>query len=134
MLDFDTAQDRLIQAAVRPTHSERVPLKAALGRVLATTVQANIDIPPADNSAMDGYAIRFADYSAGIGLPIQQRCYAGDIPEALEPGNTIRLFTGSLLPAGADTVVMKIVQRRTISCIFKHHRLKVNMYVTVART
>lgn len=107
MLDFDTAQDRLIQAAVRPTHSERVPLKAALGRVLATTVQANIDIPPADNSAMDGYAIRFADYSAGIGLPIQQRCYAGDIPEALEPGNTIRLFTGSLLPAGADTVVMQ---------------------------
>lgn len=107
MLDFDTAQDRLIQAAVRPNRSERVPLSAALGRVLATNVQAKLDIPPADNSAMDGYAIRFADYQAGVGLPVQQRCYAGDIPEALQAGKAIRLFTGSLMPAGADTVVMQ---------------------------
>ncbi len=107
MLDFDTAQDRLIQAAVRPTRSERIPLKAALGRVLANTVQATIDIPPADNSAMDGYAIRFSDYQPNQGLAIQQRCYAGDIPQALQPGQAIRLFTGSLMPAGADTVVMQ---------------------------
>lgn len=108
MLDFDTAQDRLLQAAVRPTRSESVPLNEALGRIVATTVQATIDIPPADNSAMDGYAIRFADYqTADGGLPIQQRCYAGDIPEALEAGKAIRLFTGSLMPAGADTVVMQ---------------------------
>lgn len=107
MLDFDTAQDRLIQAAVRPTRSERIPVRAALGRILADTIQATLDIPPADNSAMDGYAIRFEDYQAGQGLPIQQRCYAGDIPEALETGKAIRLFTGSLMPAGADTVVIQ---------------------------
>lgn len=107
MLDFDTAQDRLIQAAVRPTRTERIPVHAALGRILADTVQATIDIPPADNSAMDGYAIRFADYAEGVSLPIQQRCYAGDIPEPLEAGKAIRLFTGSLMPAGADTVVIQ---------------------------
>lgn len=107
MLDFDTAQDRLIQAAVRPTRSERIPVNSALGRVLAATVQATIDIPPADNSAMDGYAIRFADYQEGVALAIQQRCYAGDTPQALEPGKATRLFTGSLMPAGADTVVIQ---------------------------
>lgn len=107
MLDFDTAQDRLIQAAVRPTRSELVPIAQALGRVVATNVLANIAIPPADNSAMDGYAVRLTDTKAGQPLPIQQRCYAGDIPEALKPGHAIRLFTGSLMPAGADTVVMQ---------------------------
>lgn len=107
MLDFDTAQDRLIQAAVRPTRSERIPVAQALGRVVATNILATIAIPPADNSAMDGYAIRLADFESGKGLPIQQRCYAGDVPEALKTGHAIRLFTGSLMPAGADTVIMQ---------------------------
>lgn len=107
MLDFDTAQDRLIQAVVRPTSSERIPLSQALGRIVATNVQAEIAIPPADNSAMDGYAIRLADLSSTQGLPIQQRCYAGDLPEDLKAGHAIRLFTGSLMPVGADTVVMQ---------------------------
>lgn len=107
MLDFDTAQDRLIQAAVRPTCSERIPVAQALGRIVATNVHATIAIPPADNSAMDGYAIRFADVEAGTRLPIQQHCYAGDVPEDLKPGHAIRLFTGSLMPAGADTVVIQ---------------------------
>jgi molybdopterin molybdotransferase len=56
---------------------------------------------------MDGYAIRHADYAEGKRLPVQQRCFAGDIPEPLQPGQTIRLFTGSLIPEGADTVVMQ---------------------------
>lgn len=107
MLDFDTAQDRLIQAAVRPTHSERIPVVQALGRVLAENIQAAIAIPPANNSAMDGYAVRLADVQLGKGLPIQQRCYAGDLPEALQPRQAIRLFTGSLMPAGADTVIIQ---------------------------
>lgn len=107
MLDFDTAQDRLIQAAVRPTSSERISVAQAMGRVLATNIQASIAIPPADNSAMDGYAVRLADVEINKGLAIQQRCYAGDIPEALKPGQAIRLFTGSLMPAGADTVIIQ---------------------------
>lgn len=107
MLDFDTAQDRLIQAAVRPTRTERVPIADAVGRVVATNVLAAIDIPPADNSAMDGYAVRIADVTPEQALPIQQRCYAGDVPQALKSGHAIRLFTGSLMPAGADTVIIQ---------------------------
>lgn len=107
MLDFDTAQDRLIQAAVRPTRTERLPVSQALGRIVANNIIATIAIPPADNSAMDGYAVRLIDLEAGQGLAIQQRCYAGDIPQDLQPGKAIRLFTGSLMPAHADTVVIQ---------------------------
>ena len=107
MLDFDTAQLTLAQAGQPPTATELCPIHQAGGRVLAQTLFATLDLPPADNSAMDGYAIRFADYAPGRALPVQQRCYAGQMPEALQPGQAIRLFTGSLMPAGADTVVMQ---------------------------
>lgn len=107
MLDFDVAQSRLAAAATPPTLSERVPLHECSGRILAEPVIATLDLPSADNSAMDGYAIRHADFEPGRRFPIQQRCYAGDTPEDLQPGNTIRLFTGSVMPKGADTVVMQ---------------------------
>ncbi|MPS79599.1 MAG: molybdopterin molybdotransferase MoeA [Achromobacter sp.] len=107
MLDFDHAQTLLANAAGPLQRREDVGLTEAAGRVLATDLQATVDIPPADNSAMDGYALRVADWSAGARLPIQQRCYAGDVPEPLKPGHAIRLFTGSLIPEGADTVVMQ---------------------------
>jgi molybdopterin molybdotransferase len=107
MLDFDEAQQRLACAAAPLTGTESVDLEAAAGRILAGPVVATLDLPPADNSAMDGYAIRHADHRPGRRFPIQQRCFAGQNPEPLEPGNAIRLFTGSLLPRGADTVVMQ---------------------------
>lgn len=109
MLDFDVAQSRLAAAGNPPTISETCALHAASGRILANTLFATLDLPPADNSAMDGYAIRIADYEADPSkrLPIQQRCFAGDRPEALLPGKAIRLFTGSIMPEGADTVVMQ---------------------------
>lgn len=107
MLDFDHAQTLLANAAGPLQRREDIALTEAAGRVLATDLQATVDIPPADNSAMDGYALRVADWQAGARLPIQQRCYAGDVPEPLKPGHAIRLFTGSLIPDGADTVVMQ---------------------------
>src|SRR3546814_8859463 len=70
-------------------------------------MSATLDLPPADNSAMDGYAIRHADYRPDVVLPIQQRCYAGDMPQPQLPGQATRLFTGSLIPPGADTVVIQ---------------------------
>src|SRR3546814_7190373 len=70
-------------------------------------MSATLDLPPADNSAMDGYAIRHADFQPDVVLPIQQRCYAGDMPQPQLPGQATRLFTGSLIPPGADTVVMQ---------------------------
>lgn len=107
MLDFDVAQTRLAEAGKRPTGTGNCPLYQATGRVLSRPIIATLDLPPADNSAMDGYAIRYADYQAGRQLPIQQRCFAGEQPQPLQQGQAIRLFTGSLMPAGADTVVMQ---------------------------
>ncbi|WP_291382932.1 MULTISPECIES: gephyrin-like molybdotransferase Glp [Achromobacter] len=107
MLDFDQAQTLLANAAAPLQRTEHVDLAQASGRVLATHLDATVDIPPADNSAMDGYALRLADWSPEARLPIQQRCYAGDVPEPLKPGHAIRLFTGSVIPAGADVVVMQ---------------------------
>lgn len=108
MLDFDTAQKRLAERAHTPSKQETLPLAALHGRVLATDIQATLDLPPADNSAMDGYAVRAADAArTPVTLPVQQRCFAGEAPEALRPGQAIRLFTGSIMPAGADTVVMQ---------------------------
>ncbi len=107
MLDFDTAQQQLAAAGAPSGRTEHCPLHQARGRVLARDIIASIDLPPHDNSAMDGYAIRFADWSPDARLPVQQRCFAGMQPEPLQPGKTIRLFTGSVMPEGADTVVMQ---------------------------
>lgn len=107
MLDFDTAQQQLAAAGSPSGRTETCPLRQARGRVLAHDIVASVDLPPDDNSAMDGYAIRFADWSPEARLPVQQRCFAGSEPEPLQPGQCIRLFTGSLVPEGADTVVMQ---------------------------
>jgi molybdopterin molybdotransferase len=107
LLEFERAQTLLSQAAPAITRQETVSLVSAVGRILATDLTATIDLPPADNSAMDGYAIRFADYQPDVALPIQQYVYAGDMPSPLIPGQATRLFTGSLLPNGADTIVMQ---------------------------
>nr|WP_323012321.1 gephyrin-like molybdotransferase Glp [Castellaniella sp.] len=108
LMDFDRAQAQLAERAQPPVGQETLPLAALLGRVLATDIQATLNLPPADNSAMDGYALRAADtHQIPITLAVQQRCFAGQTPQALLPGHAIRLFTGSVLPAGADTIVMQ---------------------------
>lgn len=107
MLDFDDAQTRLANGAPRPQATTEVPLREAMGLVLARDLTATLDLPPADNSAMDGYALRHADYRDGVRLPIDQVVYAGHAPQPLKAGHAARLFTGSLMPPGADTVVMQ---------------------------
>uniref|UniRef100_UPI00334041C8 molybdopterin molybdotransferase MoeA n=1 Tax=Castellaniella defragrans TaxID=75697 RepID=UPI00334041C8 len=107
MLDFDTAQATLAARAHTPATHTMLPLDALQGRVLAQDIVAKVDLPRADNSAMDGYALRCADFSPNTFLPVQAFQYAGYMPEALRPGQAIRLFTGSLIPEGADTVVMQ---------------------------
>jgi molybdopterin molybdotransferase len=87
---------------------ESVPLSDALGRVLASDIASTLSVPSADNSAMDGYAVRAADVRAGgPGLVVSQRIAAGHAPTPLEPGTAARIFTGAQLPPGADTVVMQ---------------------------
>lgn len=107
MMEFDEAQRRLSEAAPAPTQHEIVLLGQLAGRILAQDVHATMDMPPADNSAMDGYALRIADLRDADALTVSQTIYAGQAPERLAPGTVARLFTGSLLPQGADIVIMQ---------------------------
>jgi molybdopterin molybdotransferase len=87
---------------------ERVPLVEALGRVLAEDVVARVDVPPWDNSAMDGFAVNSQDtLEAPVVLAVQQRIAAGNIGETLAAGSAARIFTGAPLPEGADSVVIQ---------------------------
>ena len=108
LLPVEAALQRLLELAdsapVRLT--ETLPLAAADGRVLAEPVMAALDLPPWDNSAMDGYALRLADWQ-GEPLPVSQRILAGTVPLTLQSGSCARIFTGAPLPAGADCVEMQ---------------------------
>ena len=103
--------ERLIGERVVPvSETERVPLRGARGRVAAADVKAPLDLPPFDNSAVDGYAVRHADLSADgdSKLAIAGRLTAGARADiALKPGQAVRIFTGAAMPAGADTVFMQ---------------------------
>ncbi len=87
---------------------EEVALLSSLGRVTAADTAGVLAVPPADNSSMDGYAIRHADIDGPEqALPVSQRIAAGHPPQALAAGTAARIFTGAEIPAGADTVVMQ---------------------------
>src|SRR5262245_9975553 len=100
--------ERLIVERVHPiTERETVPLREALGRVLASDVVAPVNVPPFDNSAVDGYAVRAEDLatSGETRLKIVERVMAGHSPaRPLARGEATRIFTGAPVPAGADTV------------------------------
>ena len=108
MLTLEEALTRLLQA-VRPlAEVERLATSDALGRVLAEGVTSLLDVPPADNTSMDGYALRAADVPAvGTVLPLSQRIPAGAVGAPLAPGTAARIFTGAQIPPGADAVVMQ---------------------------
>ena len=103
--------ERLIGERIAPVKEvERVPIAQARGRVLAADVIAPLNLPPFDNSAVDGYAVRHADLKSGAAtrLAISGRLTAGaDDCLSLKPGEAIRIFTGAPMPAGADTVFMQ---------------------------
>lgn len=108
MLSFEQALEKLLAAARPVEEVRRVPLMAAAGRVLAVAQQSTVAVPPLDNSAMDGYAVRTADITAaGVCLPVSQRIPAGTVGVALQPGTVARIFTGAPVPAGADAVIMQ---------------------------
>lgn len=102
---LDDALAALLAQVAPLADTEVVATTAARGRVLAADLISPVDVPPEDNSAMDGYALRAAD-AAGL-LPVTQRIPAGSVPQPLPPGEAARIFTGAQLPPGADTVVMQ---------------------------
>jgi len=108
MLAVREALDFLLAAATPIDATETVPTLEANGRVLAQDQLATIDVPSADNTQMDGYAVRAADCAAGsVTLRVSQRIPAGTVGQPLEPGTAARIFTGALIPPGADAVVMQ---------------------------
>jgi molybdopterin molybdotransferase len=106
VLSVEEALDRIL-ATVHVLEPERVPLLEAAERVLAEAVAADRDIPPLDNSGMDGYAVRGSD----LAQPRARLRVIGDVaaghvsPVQVEPGTAVRIMTGAPVPAGADTVV-----------------------------
>ena len=106
----------LIRTFLMPvTATERVHIRQALHRVLATDVVSPLDVPGHDNSAMDGYAIRFADLNAAGETTLTRigESFAGKPSSAtVGPGQCVRIFTGGVMPQGADSVVMQ--ERATI--------------------
>ncbi|QXH37633.1 molybdopterin molybdotransferase MoeA [Pseudomonas muyukensis] len=107
-MPLEEALERLLALAEAApiTATERVVLGAAEGRVLACDLLAGLDLPPWPNSAMDGYALRLADWQ-GEPLAVTQRIFAGHAPQPLQPGTCARIFTGAPLPEGADCVEMQ---------------------------
>jgi molybdopterin molybdotransferase len=109
MLLAAAATDALLRAVECRLEVERVPLRRARGRVLAEPVVSSLTVPPFDNSAVDGYAVRFADLPQDVEearLPVALRIPAGrPADRPLPAGAAARIFTGAVLPEGADTVV-----------------------------
>ena len=107
LLSVDEAIARILEQANIIDQAENIKVEEALGRILAQPVSSTIDIPGYDNSAMDGYAVRSAEISEGIELPVSQRIPAGSVGTPLQPGSVARIFTGAPVPTGADAVVMQ---------------------------
>ena len=107
MLPFDEAKKKLLAAARPLCDTETIDLADAFGRVLAEDIVSSLTVPPFDNAAMDGYAVRSAEVTAGCRLPVRLRAAAGDPPGVLPAGTAARIFTGAAVPAGADAVVMQ---------------------------
>ena len=103
LLSLEEAQARILERVV-PLPSERVPLEAAAGRVLAEPATASVDLPPFDSSAMDGFAVRSADTPGR--LPVVARIAAGrPAPRELRAGEAMAIATGGTVPGGADAVI-----------------------------
>jgi molybdopterin molybdotransferase len=114
----------LVQPLDEQRDTEIVDLWAASGRILATSVTSSLDFPHWNNSAMDGYAVRYEDVQHSSSaqptvLAIVEEIPAGYQPQStIQPGQAARIFTGAVMPAGADTVIMQEKTRREKNCVF----------------
>lgn len=108
LMDVDIAIAQLQQAGRAKTPAiEEVTLAEALGRILAENIVSTVDVPPQANSAMDGYALNAADLHAEMTFAVSQRIAAGSSPVKLQQGTIARIFTGAVIPDGANAVVMQ---------------------------
>lgn len=107
LLDVEQALERLLSQVQSTSETETVETARSLGRVLAEDLISSIDVPPLDNSGMDGYAVSVADLTADAEstLPIGLRVCAGDFLQTHQAGTVSRIFTGAPVPEGADAVI-----------------------------
>ncbi|SHM63647.1 molybdopterin molybdotransferase [Duganella sacchari] len=108
MLSLSDALSLMLDAVRPVAESETIPTLQANGRVLAVAQVSGMNVPGADNTQMDGYAVRAADCVSGsAALKVSQRIPAGHVGQPLQPGTAARIFTGAMIPEGADAVVMQ---------------------------
>ena len=108
LLSVDDALRQLLAGAMPIAEAEEVSTLEATGRVLARDQASTMDVPPMDNSAMDGYAVRLADLAGDAPrLRVAQRIPAGSVGQPLEAGTAARIFTGAPIPQGCDAIVMQ---------------------------
>ena len=107
MIAYQDAFDIISASAKVTSLVELVPLSQALGRIVARQQVADIDVPGYNNSAMDGYAVRVADIELNKLFVQSQRIAAGDIAQPLTQGTVARIFTGAMMPEGADAVILQ---------------------------
>lgn len=107
LIPIEIALAEILADAQTIADTECIALRRARNRVIANDQISPIDVPPAPNSAMDGYAVNIADVVPGEKLPVTQRIAAGDVGTTLQRGTAARIFTGAEIPPGADAVVMQ---------------------------
>lgn len=108
LISLQEALDKLLAAPAAITGTETVALTDAAGRITAAPVISPINVPPFDNSAMDGYGLRLADWDGKTALPVAGRALAGvPFKGELPAGYCVRIMTGAPVPTGVDTVVMQ---------------------------
>jgi len=108
LMPFEVAKTQMLEAIAISDRTKSVDLKSALGRVLRQEIHSQVDVPPMDNSGMDGYALRFEDLQQSKTLTLLGKSLAGHpYPDTVESGQCIRIMTGAKIPAGADTVIMQ---------------------------
>ena len=131
LLSTAEALATLLAAAAPIAETETVATLDALGRVLSADVVSELDVPRADMSAMDGYAVRVADLLHGDRrLPVSQRIPAGHSPQPLAAGTAARIFTGAPVPPGADAVVMQEQTEADGDCVAILHTPKAGEWIT----
>jgi len=108
LMPIEEAMDKMLSTVETISETLEMPLMQACGQVLAKAIHSPIFVPPFDNSAMDGYAIRIADLASGNVLPLAGKSFAGQPFEGEWPqGTCVRIMTGAKIPAGCDAVIMQ---------------------------